>query len=92
MNADKLEMTRQQNMEHFGFGPSAMKQIKVCPQCRRPSPTDTHFCVVCGHRLPKDTLYDLYREQHRMCLSCDTVLTEEMAFCPHCGMKIKDNI
>lgn len=52
MTADKLELIRQQSMEQYGFGPAAMKKVKVCTVCGNPSPSDQQFCTECGHRLP----------------------------------------
>ena len=92
MTADRLELNRQQNMEHYGFGPSAMKKIIVCTHCGTPSSRRKHFCIECGHRLPDKTLYDLYLERHRVCPVCDTVLTNGMDFCPQCGTKTHINI
>ena len=89
MTTEKLELHRQQNMEHYGFGPSAMKKIRVCTHCGTSSQTESHFCVECGHRLPDKTLYDLYRDRHEVCFICDTILTEEMDFCPKCGMRLR---
>lgn len=53
MTADKLELIRQQSMEQYGFGPAAMKKVKVCTVCGNPSPSDQQFCTECGHRLPE---------------------------------------
>ena len=91
MTAEKLEQSRQQNMEHYGFGPSAMKKIRVCTHCGTPSQTERNFCVECGRRLPEKTLYDLYRDRHEICFVCETILTEEMDFCPKCGAKTQHN-
>ena len=88
MTTEKLELHRQQNMDHYGFGPSAMKKIRVCTHCGTPSQTESHFCVECGHRLPDKTLYDLYLERHEQCSTCGTVLTEDMEYCPQCGTKL----
>ena len=87
MTADHLELHRRQNMEYYGFGPSAMKKIRVCTHCGTPAQAERHFCTECGHRLPEKTLYDLYRERHKTCLICDTILAEQMDFCPQCGAK-----
>ena len=75
MTADRLEMIKLQNMELYGFGPAAMKKVKVCTEC--------------GHRLPDKTLYDVYKERHRCCPVCDTVLSNEMGYCPQCGRKLE---
>lgn len=88
MTADKLEMLKQQNMDYYGFGPNAMKKTKVCIECGHPSPSDQQFCTECGHRLPNKTLYDIYKERHKCCPACDTVLADEMEYCPQCGTKI----
>ena len=85
MSAERLEMSRRHNREYYGFGTEAMKKIRICTRCKTPSSTATRFCAACGYRLPHKTLYQLYRERHTVCPDCDTVLTEEMAFCPHCG-------
>ena len=89
MTADHLELHRRQNMEYYGFGPSAMKKIRVCTHCGTPAQAERYFCTECGHRLPEKTLYDLYRERHKICLVCDTILTDEMDYCPGCGGKTK---
>ena len=88
MTAEKLEQSRRENMAHYGFGPSAMKLLRVCTVCGNPAPAGKHFCVECGHRLPDKTLYDLYLERHETCSVCGTVLTKGMEFCPQCGTKI----
>lgn len=87
MIAEKLKRSRQQNRDYYGFGPSAMKQLRVCTVCGKPAPHEKHFCVECGQRLPDKTLYDLYLERHTQCTACTAVLTEEMDFCPRCGTK-----
>ena len=88
MTAERLELLRRQNMEHYGFGPSVMKKIRVCAHCGTPSQTESNFCVECGYRLPDKTLYDMYRERHKVCFVCDTILAQDMEFCPKCGTKI----
>lgn len=85
MTAERLEQSRRYNRNYYGFGPEAMKNIRICSRCKAPSSTATRFCGACGGRLPHKTLYQLYRERHAVCPGCDTVLTDEMAFCPHCG-------
>ena len=88
VTADKLELLRKQNMEYFGFGPDAMKKVKVCSVCGHPSDRSEHFCVECGHRLPDKTLYNIYMERHRVCAACDTILLDQMTYCPQCGIKL----
>ena len=89
MTADRLEMIKLQNMELYGFGPAAMKKVKVCTECGNPTPSDKQFCTECGHRLPDKTLYDVYKERHRCCPVCDMVLSNEMGYCPQCGRKLE---
>ena len=43
MTAERLELLRRQNMEHYGFGPAAMKKICVCTNCGAPSQIEDHF-------------------------------------------------
>ena len=89
MSAEHVERIRQQGMEHYGFGPNAMKKLKVCTECGNPSPSDLQFCTECGYRLPDKTLYDIYKERHNCCPVCDTVLSDGMEYCPQCGTAIK---
>lgn len=91
MTADKREMIRRQSMDRYGFGPDAMKQVKVCEECGAPSPVDRQFCTGCGHRLPDKSLYDIYRERHRCCPVCGAVLDDETDYCPQCGTKAETN-
>lgn len=89
---DRLEQIRRQSMEQYGFGPDAMKKVKVCTKCGQPSPSDRQFCTECGYRLPAKTLYDIYKERHTVCPHCDTVVAKGSEFCPQCGAKIERNI
>lgn len=89
MIVDRLEYIRQQSMEDYGFGPDTMKKIKVCSRCGRSSDVSELFCKECGYRLPDKTLYDIYKERHRCCPVCDTILATEMDYCPQCGTKIE---
>ncbi len=75
--------------EYYGFGVGIMKQIKVCTRCGASEPSDRYVCSQCGTRLPDQTLFQKYQQMHARCPVCDTVLSEKMKFCPHCGMKQK---
>ena len=75
--------------EYYGFGVGIMKQIKVCTRCGESEPSDRYVCSRCGTRLPDQTLFQRYQQMHKRCPVCDTVLTEKMNFCPHCGMKLQ---
>ena len=81
----QYEKIRREGMQQYGFGPDAMKKVKVCTECGQILSSDQQFCTECGYRLPDKTLYDIYREGHKRCSSCDTVLSKEMGYCPQCG-------
>ena len=84
----KLEYLRRATMERYGFGPMAMRRIRVCMECGCPSESDEETCLSCGVKLPTETLYDQYKKRHRFCSRCDTVMAEYMQFCPQCGTRI----
>ena len=50
MSAERAERIRLQGMEHYGFGPEAMKKLKVCTVCGASAPKDRQFCTECGHK------------------------------------------
>ena len=77
-------------LEYFGFGPNVMKDSRVCTACGHLSKSSASFCPECGSRLP-ETLYDLYKRQHKSCPRCDTVLAPESRYCPECGLRIERN-
>lgn len=73
----------------YGFGTDSMKQIKVCTSCGRAEDSDLYFCRECGTPLPKATLFEEYKENHRTCEKCGTILTDKMIYCPKCGHENK---
>lgn len=81
--------SRAENMRRYGFGPDAMRQIKVCGQCGAANDACLHRCVECGGRLPRDTLFDLYKRNHPYCRLCGTVAADSARYCPICGSEIK---
>ncbi|MBQ9989397.1 MAG: zinc ribbon domain-containing protein [Lachnospiraceae bacterium] len=85
----RIEQIWEENMEHFGFGPISMKKQKVCKNCGNLSHADRQFCEECGHRLPRYTLFQIYRHMHTVCPHCDTVLSKNMLFCPKCSTQVK---
>ena len=85
MTAQQLDRIRQESMDHFGFGPRAMARIKVCTRCGTMSPSDRRFCRACGKRLPRDTLFQLYKSRHKSCPACETVVATAARYCPQCG-------
>jgi len=82
------EKLRYRNMEYFGFGPNVMKKTKVCTHCGRMAKANARNCPECGEKLPRDTLFDRYKQQHQCCPTCDTVLAADSQYCPNCGKQI----
>jgi len=89
MTAEKCEAIRLETMEELGFGPEAMKRIKVCPRCGEPSESSEKVCRYCRSELPEETLFHIYRGKHSSCSNCETVVPKWMRFCPQCGMRLK---
>lgn len=87
--AEQLDRMRQENMDYFGFGPRAMRRIKVCAHCGAMSPSTQWFCRECGKRLPRNTLFQLYKEQHKSCPTCETVIASSYHYCPQCGTMLE---
>lgn len=79
---------RAENMRHYGFGPEAMKQVKVCGQCGGSNPAKERHCAECGARLSDETLFDLYKRMHPYCRACGTVVADSASYCPKCGTQI----
>ena len=80
------------NAGRYGFGPEIMKRLKVCLHCGSIVKADCYVCRECGGRLPRKTLFQLYQSRHRLCPVCDTVLSNRMRYCPHCGMQQTDAV
>ena len=86
-NLPAYEVARHKNMLRYGFGPEVMKQIKVCGTCGKLNDAWERKCRECGARLPRNTLFDRYREMHKCCPVCKTVISEAAGYCPICGKK-----
>ena len=82
---------RFKNLESFGFGPNVMKKLRVCPRCSQMVKSKTNTCPNCGENLPKETLFDLYKQKHMSCPECDTVLAPGSMYCPNCGKAVRRN-
>jgi len=83
-------ITRNKNLLSHGFGPDAMKMVTVCPECGSLELTGRHRCSKCGEKLPRLSLFEEYKKQHRCCSRCGTVLSDRMAYCTHCGMAVNN--
>ena len=73
------------NMEFFGFGPEAMKKVKICAHCGTAATASRNCCALCGEKLPQETVFDYYLKMHRSCKKCGNVLQDNAVFCAHCG-------
>lgn len=87
MTADVIESLRRSAMRQYGFGTEEMKRTKVCAFCGARLSAEVKTCTECGRKVPKQTLFDLYKEHHACCRFCDTVLTENAHYCPQCGRR-----
>lgn len=72
-------------MKQYGFGYEVMKEICVCEKCGKPTSAKKLLCPNCDAFLPKKSLFDIYRNRHRTCKVCGTVLSDTMKYCPKCG-------
>ncbi len=88
MRYKKIDMVRLESMEEYGFGPRAMRELKVCRFCGRTSPSGERFCRECGKELPEKSLYQSYKERHKFCTGCETVVADSTEYCPQCGKKL----
>ena len=78
-------------LEEFGFGPNIMRKTKICISCGRATSAENTMCLLCGKRLTGNTLFDYYKRMHVCCPVCDTILTSDARYCPHCGTKLDDH-
>ncbi|MBR4000169.1 MAG: zinc ribbon domain-containing protein [Clostridia bacterium] len=85
----KQESMRQESMKRYGFGPAAMKGIRICAECGMPSAASERKCGECGAKLPRENLFQQYKKRHRFCPRCDTVVADDVQFCPECGTRIQ---
>ena len=83
------EKNRFQNLETFGFGPNVMKKLRVCLRCGQTVNYKTDICPNCDENLPKETLFDRYKQKHLCCPFCGTVLASDSHYCPSCGSAVK---
>lgn len=84
-----FEAFRIKNMDELGFGPKAMKSIKVCKECGKVSSDKQTICKECGASLPAESVYQEYKKMHLHCSCCDTVVPNNAHYCPQCGRNLE---
>lgn len=66
-----------------GYATEAAKNMKVCPNCNKPTTADKKFCPECGTQLPEQTV-----AQGVVCPSCGKQNVIGTKFCQDCGTKL----
>ena len=66
-----------------GYATEAAKNMKVCPNCNKPTTADKKFCPECGTQLPEQTV-----AQDAVCPSCGKQNAIGTKFCQDCGTKL----
>ena len=66
-----------------GYATEAAKNMKVCPNCNKPTTADKKFCPGCGTQLPEQTV-----AQGAVCPSCGKQNVIGTKFCQDCGTKL----
>ena len=66
-----------------GYATEAAKNMKVCPNCNKPTTADKKFCPECGTQLPEQTVV-----QGAVCPSCGKQNVIGTKFCQDCGTKL----
>ena len=89
MTADAIESLRRSAMNQYGFGTDEMKKTKVCAFCGAKLSANAKKCTDCGEAVPKQTLFDVYKEHHTCCKHCGIVLAKNARYCPQCGCKVE---
>lgn len=87
---DRFE--KRKRLTEFGFGTDVMRAVTVCTNCNSLESSRNVFCSKCNTLLPGVNLYDFYRAQHMICSECGTVLSKNMHYCPHCGVRVKEDV
>ena len=66
-----------------GYATEAAKNMKICPNCNKPTTADKKFCPECGTQLPEQTV-----AQGAVCPSCGKQNAIGTKFCQDCGTKL----
>jgi len=66
-----------------GYATEAAKNMKVCPNCNKPTTADKKFCPDCGSPLPEKTV-----AEDAVCPGCGTQNNIGTKFCAACGTKL----
>ena len=66
-----------------GYATEAAKNMKICPNCNKPTTADKKFCPECGTQLPEQTV-----AQGAVCPSCGKQNVIGTKFCQDCGTKL----
>ena len=66
-----------------GYATEAAKNMKVCPNCNKPTTADKKFCPECGAKLPEQTV-----AQGAVCPNCGKQNAIGTKFCQDCGTKL----
>ena len=62
------------------YATQAAKNMKICPDCNKPTSADKKFCPDCGAKLPEQTV-----AEGAVCQSCGKQNSVGTKFCSDCG-------
>ena len=65
------------------YATKAAKNMKICPNCEKPTTADKKFCPECGTQLPEQTV-----AEDAVCTECGTQNNIGTKFCQNCGAKL----
>lgn len=65
------------------YATEAAKNMKVCPNCEKPTTADKKFCPECGTALPEQTV-----AEGAICTNCGKQNPLGTKFCQDCGTKL----
>ena len=69
------------------YATEAAKNMKVCPNCEKPTTADKKFCPECGTALPEQTV-----AEGAVCTACGKQNAIGTKFCQDCGAKLPSAI